>query len=429
MNCLIKDLGAQVGNEVTLRGWMYNRRSSKTLHFLQLRDGTGVIQGVVVQAEVSPQTWKAAGDATMESSVAVTGIVREDKRAPTGVELSVRDVQLLHQAQEYPIQKKEHGIDYLLDLRHLWLRSTRQRAIMKVRATIIRACRDFLDQDGFTLIDAPIFTPNACEGTTTLFETEYFGSKAYLTQSGQLYMEAAAMALGRVYCFGPTFRAEKSKTRRHLTEFWMVEPEVAFNDWQDNMALQERFVSAMVGRVLAECGPDLKVLERDTSKLEKVAAPFPRISYTEAIERLQAAGRPVQWGDDFGAEDETLLSESFDRPLFVYQYPAAIKAFYMKPNPEDPRVALCNDLLAPEGYGEVIGAGQRMDDLEMLTAKIQEHGLPMKNFEWFLDLRRYGTVPHSGFGMGIERAVSWICGLQHVREAIPFPRTMYRNTP
>lgn len=429
MNCLIKDLGAQVGNEVTLRGWMYNRRSSKTLHFLQLRDGSGVIQGVVVQAEVSPQTWKAAGDATMESSVAVTGLVREDKRAPTGVELSVRDVQVLHQAQEYPIQKKEHGIDYLLDLRHLWLRSTRQRAIMKVRATIIRACRDFLDQDGFTLIDAPIFTPNACEGTTTLFETEYFGSKAYLTQSGQLYMEAAAMALGRVYCFGPTFRAEKSKTRRHLTEFWMVEPEVAFNDWQDNMALQERFVSAMVGRVLAECGPDLKALERDTSKLEKVVAPFPRISYTEAIERLQAAGRPVQWGDDFGAEDETLLSESFDRPLFVYQYPAAIKAFYMKPNPADPRVALCNDLLAPEGYGEVIGAGQRMDDLEMLTAKIQEHGLPMKNFEWFLDLRRYGTVPHSGFGMGIERAVSWICGLQHVREAIPFPRTMYRNTP
>ncbi|MBI4869660.1 MAG: asparagine--tRNA ligase [Candidatus Wallbacteria bacterium] len=429
MNCLIKDLGAQVGNEVTLRGWMYNRRSSKTLHFLQLRDGSGVIQGVVVQAEVSPQTWKAAGDATMESSVAVTGLVREDKRAPTGVELSVRDVEVLHQAQEYPIQKKEHGIDYLLDLRHLWLRSTRQRAIMKVRATIIRACRDFLDQDGFTLIDAPIFTPNACEGTTTLFETEYFGSKAYLTQSGQLYMEAAAMALGRVYCFGPTFRAEKSKTRRHLTEFWMVEPEVAFNDWQDNMALQERFVSAMVGRVLAECGPDLKALERDTSKLEKVVAPFPRISYTEAIERLQAAGRPVQWGDDFGAEDETLLSESFDRPLFVYQYPAAIKAFYMKPNPADPRVALCNDLLAPEGYGEVIGAGQRMDDLEMLTAKIQEHGLPMKNFEWFLDLRRYGTVPHSGFGMGIERAVSWICGLQHVREAIPFPRTMYRNTP
>ncbi len=429
MNCLIKDLGAQVGNEVTLRGWMFNRRSSKTLHFLQLRDGSGVVQGVVVQAEVSPETWKAAGDATMESSVAVTGIVREDKRAPTGVELSVRGVQVLHQAQEYPIQKKEHGIDYLLDLRHLWLRSTRQRAIMKVRATIIRACRDFLDQDGFTLIDAPIFTPNACEGTTTLFETEYFGSKAYLTQSGQLYMEAAAMALGRVYCFGPTFRAEKSKTRRHLTEFWMVEPEVAFNDWQDNMALQERFVSAMVGRVLAECGPDLKVLERDTSKLQKVVAPFPRISYTEAIERLQAAGRPVQWGDDFGAEDETLLSESFDRPLFVYQYPAAIKAFYMKPNPEDPRVALCNDLLAPEGYGEVIGAGQRMDDLEMLTAKIHEHGLPMKNFEWFLDLRRYGTVPHSGFGMGIERAVSWICGLQHVREAIPFPRTMYRNTP
>jgi asparaginyl-tRNA synthetase len=429
MQTQIKDLPGHAGQEVIIRCWMYNKRSSKTLHFLQLRDGSGVVQGVVAQNEVSAAAWELAARLTMESAVAVTGLVREDKRSATGVELTVKELQLLQMAQEYPISKKEHGIDFLLDHRHLWLRSRRQRSILRIRAAIIRACRGFLDGEGFTLVDAPIFTPNACEGTTTLFETEYFGSKAYLTQSGQLYNEAAAMALGKVYCFGPTFRAEKSKTRRHLTEFWMIEPEMAFHDWQDNIAVQERFVSHVVRTVLAECEPDFQVLERDLEPLKKVEPPFPRLSYTQAVELLQKAGRDFKWGDDFGAEDETLISEQHDRPVFVFQYPAAIKAFYMKANPEDPRVVLCNDLLAPEGYGEIIGAGQREDSLEALQAKLAEHGLPQKNFEWYLDLRRYGTVTHSGFGMGIERMVSWLCKLEHVREAIPFPRTIYRNTP
>ncbi len=429
MTTLIKDLPSHIGEEISIAGWMYNRRSSKKLHFLQLRDGSGTVQGVVVKSEANEETWSAAGEATMESSVRIGGEVRKDERSPTGVELAVTSVEILALAQEYPISKKEHGIDFLLDNRHLWLRSRKQCAVLRVRARLIKACRDFLDDAGFTLVDAPIFTPNACEGTTSLFETDYFGSKAYLTQSGQLYMEAAAMALGRVYCFGPTFRAEKSKTRRHLTEFWMIEPEVAFNDWKDNMDLQERFMRAIVGRVLEECAEDLKVLERDLAPLEAISSPFPRITYTDAVATLKEKGQEIEWGDDFGAEHETVLSEVHGKPVFVHHYPAKVKAFYMKPDPDNEELALCNDLLAPEGYGEIIGAGQRMDDLDMLLAKIEEHGLPIEPFQWFLDLRRYGTVPHSGFGMGIERAVAWVCGLKHVRECIPFPRTMYRNTP
>jgi asparaginyl-tRNA synthetase len=429
MDCLIGEVGGHVGQTVTVRGWMYNRRSSKGIHFLQLRDGSGMIQGVLVASDVPPRVWEAASALTMESSLAATGTVRADARAPSGYELTVHDVAPIQVASEYPITKKEHGPDFLLDHRHLWLRSSRQWALMRVRSTVVKACRDFFDERGYVLIDAPIFTPNACEGTTNLFEVDYFDGKAYLTQSGQLYMEAAAMAHGRVYCFGPAFRSEKSKTRRHLTEFWMIEPEVAFLDWQGNIALQEEFVCSVVARVLAQRQVELKVLGRDIERLEAVKPPFPRIGYGEAVDLLQSKGLPIQWGADFGAEDETVLSRHFDRPVFVTRYPVGLKAFYMKPDPEDPRLALCNDLLAPEGYGEIIGAGQRMDDLEMLQGRIREHGLPEHVFGWFLDLRRFGSVPHSGFGMGIERAVAWIAGLEHVRECIPFPRMIYRLTP
>jgi len=425
----IEDIHRHEGEEVTLQGWLYNKRSSGKLHFLQVRDGTGTIQCVVFKGDVTPEEFAAADHLPQESSLAVTGTVRVDARAPLGFELNVKRLEVVGRAAEYPITPKEHGVAFLLDHRHLWLRSARQHALLRVRAEIVRACREYFDGRGFTLVDAPIFTPNACEGTTTLFETDYFDDKAYLTQSGQLYVEAAAMAFGKVYCFGPTFRAEKSKTRRHLTEFWMVEPEVAFLDLAGDMDLAEDFVEHVVQRVLRNRRAELEHLERPLAPLERVRKPFPRISYGEAVEMLRQKGLAVEWGGDFGAEDETVLSNAFDRPVLVHRYPAECKAFYMKADPADPRVALCVDMLAPEGYGEIIGGGQREDDLATLEAKIAQHGLPRAPFEWYLDLRRYGSVPHAGFGMGIERMVAWVCGLHHVRETIPFPRMMERLTP
>ncbi len=429
MRVWVEDVHRHVDGEVTLRGWLYGRRSSGKLHFLQVRDGTGTIQCVVFVKDVPPEVFERAGHVPQESSLAVTGVVRADARSPLGFELAVRDLRVLQEASEYPITPKEHGPAFLLDHRHLWLRSSRQHAIMRVRASVVRACRDYFDRRGFTLIDAPIFTPAACEGTTTLFEVGYFDDTAYLTQSGQLYMEAAAMAFGKVYCFGPTFRAEKSKTRRHLTEFWMIEPEVAFADLDDDMALAEDFLVEVVARVVDERKTELALLERDPAPLAKVQKPFPRVSYEEAIALLTAKGKPVAFGDDFGGDEETVLSEQFDRPVMVHRYPAAAKAFYMKADPADPRLALCVDVLAPEGYGEIIGGGQREDDLDALEGRVRAHGLPAEAFGWYLDLRRYGSVPHAGFGMGIERMVAWLCGLHHVRETIPFPRMLERLTP
>ena len=425
----ISDIGAHEGQDVTLKGWIYNKRSSGKLHFLLIRDGTGVIQGVVSRAEVAPEAFEAAGILTQESSVVVSGKVRADSRAPGGYELSVSDVKPVQIAHEYPISPKEHGVDFLMDHRHLWLRSSRQHAILRIRATIIGAIRGYLDSQGFTLVDSPILTPSACEGTTTLFETTYFDEKAYLSQSGQLYLESAAMALGKVYCFGPAFRAEKSKTRRHLIEFWIVEPEAAYFEHEDNLRLQEAVVTHAVQAVLHERQAELAVLERDVAKLECVQPPFPRITYDRAMEILRAQGVEKTWGEDFGAPDETKLANLYDRPLFVEKYPSSVKAFYMQPDPERPDLALCDDLLAPEGYGEIIGGSQRIHDLALLESRIEQHNLPRDAYEWYLDLRRYGSVPHSGFGLGIERTVAWICGLEHVREAIPFPRTIYRLQP
>ncbi len=425
----IADIAQYEGHDVTLYGWLYNKRSSGKLHFLQVRDGTGTIQCVVFKGDVSPDTFEAADKVTQESSVRVHGTVKEDKRSPIGFEIGVKDFEILGEAQEYPITPKEHGVAFLMDHRHLWLRSSRQHAIIRIRAEIIRAIREYFDSNGFTLVDAPIFTPNACEGTTNLFETEYFGDKAYLTQSGQLYMEAAAAAFGKAYCFGPTFRAEKSKTRRHLTEFWMVEPEVAFMDLEGDMDLAEDFVSFVVQQVLEKRRQDFELLERDVSKLENIHKPFPRITYDEALALLEKAGHHVEWGDDFGADEETVISQHFDRPVMIYRYPAQVKAFYMKPDPTDPKYALNVDMIAPEGYGEIIGGGQREDDLDVLMEKIDAHGLPRDAFGWYLDLRRYGSFPHAGFGLGIERTVAWLCGIHHVRETIPFPRLMERLTP
>jgi asparaginyl-tRNA synthetase len=425
----IEDIHRHEGQEVTLRGWLYNKRSSGKLHFLQVRDGTGTIQCVVFKGDVSAEEFAAADHLPQESSLAVTGDVRADARSPLGYELSVRHLEVVSRAGDYPITPKDHGVAFLLDHRHLWIRSARQHAVLRVRAEIIRACREYFDERGFTLVDAPIFTPNACEGTTSLFETDYFDTKAYLTQSGQLYAEAAAMAFGKAYCFGPTFRAEKSKTRRHLTEFWMIEPEVAFMDLAGDMDLAEDFVEHVVQRVLANRRRELEHLERPLEPLERVRKPFPRLSYSEAVELLRGKGVEMRWGDDFGGDEETVLSDAFDRPVLVHRYPAECKAFYMKSDPADPRVALCVDMLAPEGHGEIIGGGEREDDLATLERKIEEHGLPRGPFEWYLDLRRYGSVPHAGFGMGIERLVGWICGLHHVRETIPFPRMMERLTP
>jgi len=419
----------RIGEEVLIQGWLYNKRSSGKLEFLLVRDGSATVQCVAVKAELPEEIFARCATTSQESSVRVTGVVREDKRSPSGVELALRDLETVGTSVDFPITPKEHGPSFLLDHRHLWIRSQRQAAILKVRHTLVQACRDWLNADGFILADAPIFTPAACEGTTTLFETEYFEEKAYLTQSGQLYNEATAMALGKTYCFGPTFRAEKSKTRRHLIEFWMVEPEVAFATLDDVMVLIERFVEGIVGRVLEERREELKILERDTAPLERVRAPFPRLGYDEAAKILEEKGLPFEWGTDFGAADETALTEGYDRPFFVHRFPAAVKAFYMKRDPEHERLSLSCDLLAPEGYGEIVGGGQREDSLDLLVGRIREHQLPMEAFEWYLDLRRYGSVPHSGFGMGIERTLTWITGIEHLRETIPFPRLLNRLRP
>jgi asparaginyl-tRNA synthetase len=426
----IEDIGRHEGDEVTIKGWLNNRRSSGKIHFLIVRDGTGFIQAIMSKAAVGEELFKAADHLSQETSIILTGTVRADKRAPSGFEIDVKHLEVVGESHDYPITPKEHGVDYLLDRRHLWIRSERQQAILRVRHEIINAVRDFFNSRGFILADTPIFTPAACEGTTTLFPAQYFEeTTAYLTQSGQLYNEANAMALGKVYCFGPTFRAEKSKTRRHLTEFWMVEPEVAYANIDDVMDLAEDLVVEVVSRVLDKRRTELSALERDTSKLESVRKPFPRITYDEAVKILQARGLPFEWGGDFGGPDETALSEQYDRPVMVHRYPAAIKAFYMKPDPARAELALGVDVLAPEGYGEIIGGGERLADLNLLLQRIREHNLPQEAFEWYLDLRRYGTVPHGGFGMGIERVVAWICKLEHVRETIPYPRMLYRLYP
>jgi asparaginyl-tRNA synthetase len=434
----IAQIGAHEGQSVTIRGWLYNLRESGKLLFPQFRDGSGIIQGVVPKNAVPPEVFDTVKGLTQESSVIVEGRVRADKRAPGGYELDVANVQVLQRVPEtdpYPITPKEHGVDFLMDHRHLWLRSQRQAAILRVRAEIIRATRDFFDSNGFTLTDPPILTPAACEGTSTLFPVDYFEEQAYLTQSGQLYIEATAMALGKVYSFGPTFRAEKSKTRRHLTEFWMVEPEVAYGTLDDMMELAEGLLTSLVKRCLERRRPDLETIGRDLAKLEKIDAPFPRITYDEAVTKLQeghaqgALENKFEWGGDLGSPDETYLSSLYDRPVMVHRYPASVKAFYMEPDPQRPELALCVDVLAPEGYGEIIGGSQRMASHDLLLQRIHEHNLPEEAFKWYLDLRKYGSVPHSGFGMGIERAVAWICGLEHVRETIPFPRMLHRLYP
>ncbi len=434
----ISELSKHDGQIVTIQGWLYNLRESGKLLFPIFRDGSGVVQGVVPKAAVSPETFETIKTLTLESSVIVRGKVRADKRAPGGFELDVTDIQVVQKVAEddpYPISLKEHGVDFLMEHRHLWIRSPKQSAILRIRAEIIKAARDFFDNQGFTLTDPPILTPAACEGTTTLFPVDYFEEQAYLTQSGQLYIEATAMALGKVYSFGPTFRAEKSKTRRHLTEFWMVEPEIAFGQLEDVMQLAEGLLSFLVQRVLEKRRSDLEVIGRDITKLETVKAPFPRISYDEAVQMLQDAHtkglieNKFEWGGDFGSPDETYISSQFDRPVMIHRYPAVVKAFYMEPDPQRPELALCVDVLAPEGYGEVIGGSQRMSSYELLIKRIHEHGLPEEAFKWYLDLRKYGSVPHGGFGMGIERAVAWICGLEHVRETIPFARTLHRLYP
>lgn len=425
----ISKVGEFEGKEITIKGWLYNKRSSGKLRFLLVRDGSATIQCVVFKNDVSEEAFNAADSLTQESSLEVTGVVTADKRSPLGFEIQVKDLKAIQVADEYPIAKKDHGTDFLMDNRHLWLRSKRQHAILRIRHEIIRAAREFFDMRDFTLVDSPIFTPNASEGTSTLFETDYFGSKAYLTQSGQLYAEASAMALGKVYCFGPTFRAEKSKTRRHLTEFWMIEPEMAFYDLDDDMVLAEEFIEHIVQSALKNRKFELDILERDISKLENVKAPFPKIHYREAVEILRKNGHDFKEGDDFGAPDETVISSQFDRPVIVHHYPAEVKAFYMKRDEKEPQYALAMDMLAPEGYGEIIGGSQREDNYDALISRIKEHDLPEEQFKWYLDLRKYGSVPHSGFGLGIERTVAWITGVNHLRETIPYPRLIQRNYP
>ena len=435
----IRELPKLEGQRVVLKGWLYQKRSSGKVKFLVLRDGTGFLQCVAFAKDVGPDLFDRCDRVLLESSIAVTGTVRKDDRAPGGHELSLEALEVIHEASEYPIQPKEHGVDFLFDHRHLYLRSRTPLAVLGVRSEVVQACRDFFYDRDFVLIDSPILTPAACEGTTTLFETDYFGDQAFLTQSGQLYLEPACMAFGRVYCFGPTFRAEKSKTRRHLTEFWMIEPEVAFLELPGLLELAEEFVSYVVGRVLERCREELNTLERDTTKLEKVQPPFPRITYDQAVkiltrpdsqEKMKEAGAPLfARNSDFGAFDETLLTEEFDRPVMVTHWPLDLKAFYMQPDPNDPATALCVDVLAPEGYGEIIGGSQRIHDHGLMMQRITEHGLPMESFQWYLEIRKYGSVPHSGFGMGIERCVTWICGIPHLREAIPYPRQIHRLYP
>ena len=429
----IREAAQYIDQTVQIPGWLYNLRKSGKIVFPILRDGTGLMQCVALKSSLPEEVFESLKHLTQESSLIVQGHIRAEARAPGGYEMDVESVEILQKVSEadpYPITPKDHGVDFLMDHRHLWLRSQRQHAIIRVRHAIISAVRDYFDSHGFTLVDTPIFTPAACEGTTTLFEVNYFDDeKAYLSQSGQLYSEATAMAFGKVYCFGPTFRAEKSKTRRHLTEFWMVEPEMAFADLEEVKRVAEEMVIYIVGRVLENRREELKVLERDTSKLEAVQGPFPRLSYDDAVKNLQEHGSEIQWGSDFGGADETILTQQFDRPIMVDRFPTAIKAFYMQPDPERPEVAMGVDVLAPEGYGEIIGGGQRIHDPELLLRRIHEHQLPPEAFNWYIDLRKYGTVPHGGFGMGIERCVAWICGLEHVRETIAFPRMLYRLRP
>lgn len=429
INIKIKDLKNFIGQKVELEGWVYNKRSSGKVRFLILRDGTGYLQCVGFIKDIPQEVFDLMDKVTLESSVKVEGVVREEARAMGGIELSLTNLTLYHLAEDYPISKKEHGTAFLMENRHLWLRSSRQVAILRIRSEIEQSFRDYFYKNGFTLVDSPILTPAACEGTTTLFETEYFGEKAYLSQSGQLYLEPACMALGKVYCFGPTFRAEKSKTRRHLMEFWMLEPEVAFATLDDVMELAEDFLCYVVERVLEKSKEDLKKIERDTSYLEKIKKPFPRIRYSEAIEKLQKLGSDIKYGDDFGGDDETLLTKDEEKPIMVHRYPAKVKAFYMEPDPLDPELALCVDVLAPEGYGEIIGGSERISDYNLLLKRIEENNLPVSAFQWYLDIRKYGTAKHGGFGIGLERTVSWICGLSHVRETIPYPRMLYKLYP
>jgi asparaginyl-tRNA synthetase len=427
--CRIGEVSKYLGQTVTMGCWLHNKRSSGKIQFLQLRDGSGFMQAVVVKSEVSEETWLAASSLTQESSLYITGSVREDTRSQGGFEMSVEGIEIIQITADYPITPKEHGVDFLMDHRHLWIRSPRQRAILVIRAEIIRTIQQFFDEQGFHLVDPPILTPSSCEGTTNLFHTKYFDEDAFLTQSGQLYMEAAAMALGRVYSFGPTFRAEKSKTRRHLIEFWMIEPEMAFVDHEESLQVQEQFVSRIIQSVLVNCREELVTLERDISKLTHIVAPFPRITYDQAITLLHEKGFELPWGEDFGAPHETAIADNYDKPVFITHYPTEIKAFYMKPDPNRPEVVLCADMIAPEGYGEIIGGSQRIDDPELMELRFQEHELSKEAYQWYLDLRHYGTVPHSGFGLGLERTVAWICGLDHVRETIPFPRLLNRMYP
>ncbi len=423
-------LGEHLGETVEIAGWVYRLRSKGKIHFLLVRDGSGIVQAVGVKNQLGPELFDLVGGLTQETSLYLRGSVRADSRAPGGVEMDILDVEVVQRSKDYPITPKEHGVGFLMEHRHLWLRSRKQAAVLRVRDEVIKAIRDFFYERDFACVDSPVFTPAACEGTTTLFEVKYFDEKAYLTQSGQLYAEASAMALGKVYCFGPTFRAEKSKTRRHLTEFWMVEPEVAFATLDDVMELAEEMVSYIVARCLERRRPELETLERDLSKLEKVKPPFPRISYDEAVEIIHRRGfEDFPWGEDFGAPHETAVSEEFELPVMVHRYPAQVKAFYMKRDPERPEVSLCVDMLAPEGYGEIIGGSEREDDLETLRKRIAEHDLPEESFRWYLDLRRFGSCPHGGYGLGIERTVAWICGVEHLRECIPFPRMLYKIYP
>ncbi|WP_077618565.1 asparagine--tRNA ligase [Bacillus sinesaloumensis] len=430
MKTTIAEVNKYVGEEVTIGAWLANKRSSGKIAFLQLRDGTGFIQGVVVKAEVDEEVFKKAKSITQESSLYVTGVVREDERSPFGYELTVTNIEVIHESVDYPITPKEHGTEFLMDHRHLWLRSKRQHAVMKIRNEIIRATYEFFNNNGFVKVDPPILTGSAPEGTTELFHTKYFDEDAYLSQSGQLYMEAAAMALGKVFSFGPTFRAEKSKTRRHLIEFWMIEPEMAFYEHEDSLKVQEEYVSHLVQSVLNNCHLELKTLGRDTTKLENVKAPFPRISYDDAIKFLHEKGfDDIQWGDDFGAPHETAIAESFDKPVFITNYPKDIKPFYMQPAPDRDDVVLCADLIAPEGYGEIIGGSERIHDYDFMKQQLEAHGLTSDAYQWYLELRKYGSVPHSGFGLGLERTVAWISGVEHVRESIPFPRLLNRLYP
>ena len=424
----VENLHGHVGTEVEIRGWVYHLRSSGKIRFVVIRDGTGLVQCIVTESD-TPETFEVSGRLTQETSCIVTGVVRQDKRAPGGYEIITKSIRIIQSPEAYPITPKEHGVAFLLENRHLWLRSSKQNAILRIRAEVERACRDYLDGEGFVAVDSPILTPSASEETTTLFELDYFGSKAYLSQSGQLYNEASCMALGRVYCFGPTFRAEKAKTRRHLTEFWMLEPEIAFGNLDTVFRLSEGMIMLILERVLERRARELEVLERDVSKLKRVGAPFKKITYREALDILKGKGFDIQFGDNLGAEEETILSNAFDGPVFVHRYPAAAKAFYMEPDPEDAELAMCTDLLAPEGYGEIIGGSERIHDMDLLEKRIKAFGVAPEDFRWYVDLRRYGSVPHAGFGLGIERTVGWLCGVRHIRETIPFPRMIYRVYP